>query len=41
MLNLKELDKRNTYNPNLQDIKEAAERTFGEANVFFEMIEKY
>ena len=37
----KELDAKNTYNPNLKNIKESAERTLGEADVFFEMIETY
>lgn len=41
MFGPRELDIRNNYNPNLKDIKESAERTYGEANVFFEMLENY
>jgi len=41
MFGTKELDERNTYNPNLQDIYESALRTYGEANAFFEMVELY
>ena len=41
MFGPKELDVRNVYNPNLQDIQESAERTYGEANAFFEMVELY
>ena len=38
MFGLKELDLRNTYNPNLQEIQESAERTYGEANSFYRKI---
>lgn len=31
-----ELDKKNTYKPNLKDIRESALRTYGEAEVFYE-----
>lgn len=41
MFGPKELDKANTYNPNLQNISESAERTYGEANSFFEKEEIY
>ena len=30
-----ELDSKNSYSPNLQDIQESCERTYGEANSFF------
>lgn len=41
MFGPKELDLRNTYNPNLQEIKESAERTYGEANSFYRKEELY
>ncbi|MBQ8891626.1 MAG: hypothetical protein IJ068_02045 [Bacilli bacterium] len=41
MFGPKELDIRNTYNPNLQDIEESARRTYGEANSFFRKEELY
>lgn len=41
MFGPKELDLRNTYNPNLNDIQESAERTYGEANSFFRKEELY
>ena len=41
MFGPKELDIRNTYNPNLNDIEESARRTFGEANAFFRKEELY
>ena len=41
MLGTKELDLRNIYNPNLDDIQESAERTYGEANSFFRKEELY
>ncbi len=41
MFGPKELDIRNTYNPNLQEIQESAERTYGEANSFFRKEELY
>lgn len=41
MLSPNELDMKNVYNPDLDNIKEAAERTYGEANAFFEIIESY
>lgn len=41
MLTPKELDIKNIYNPDLNSIKESAERTYGEANAFFEIIELY
>lgn len=41
MLGPKELDLRNVYNPNLQDIQESAERTYGEANSFYRKEELY
>jgi len=37
----KELDLRNIYNPNLQNIQESAERTYGEANSFYRKEELY
>ena len=36
-----ELDSKNTYSPNLQDITESANRTYGEANSFFRKEELY
>ena len=36
-----ELDRCNTYVPDLNDIKESAERTYGEANSFFRKEELY
>lgn len=41
MFGPKELDLRNTYNPNLSNIQESAERTYGEANSFFRKEELY
>lgn len=41
MFGAKELDIRNKYNPNLSDIGESAERTYGEANSFFKKEELY
>ena len=41
MFGPKELDLRNIYNPNLQDIQESAERTYGEANSFYRKEELY
>ena len=41
MFGPKELDLRNTYNPNLNNIQESAERTYGEANSFFRKEELY
>lgn len=41
MFGPKKLDERNIYNPNLNDIKEAALRTYGEANSFFRKEELY
>lgn len=41
MFGVENLDSRNKYNPNLQNIRESAERTYGEANVFFLMVENY
>ena len=41
MFGPKELDLRNTYNPNLQEIQESAERTYGEANSFYRKEELY
>ena len=41
MLGAKELDTKNTYVPDLTDIKESAERTYGEANAFFRKEELY
>ena len=41
MFGPKELDAKNTYIPNLQDIKESAERTYGEANAFFRKEDLY
>ena len=41
MFGPKELDSRNTYNPNLQEIQESAERTYGEANSFYRKEELY
>lgn len=39
MFGPKELDTRNTYNPNLDDIQESARRTYGSANSLFEINE--
>lgn len=36
-----EIDSKNSYVPNLNDIKESALRTYGEANVFFNMVDMY
>lgn len=36
-----EIDSKNTYVPNLNDINESALRTYGEANVFFNMVDLY
>lgn len=41
MFGPRELDLRNVYNPNLRDIKESAERTYGEANSFYRKDELY
>ena len=41
MFGIRELDKKNIYNPNLKDINESAERTYEEANIFFDMVEGY
>lgn len=41
MFGPKELDIKNIYNPNLADIQESAERTYGEANCFFRKEELY
>lgn len=41
MFGPKELDLKNTYNPNLQNIQESAERTYGEANSFYRKEELY
>ena len=41
MFGPKELDLRNVYNPNLQNIQESAERTYGEANSFYRKEELY
>lgn len=41
MFGPKELDLRNTYNPNLQEIQESSERTYGEANSFYRKEELY
>ena len=41
MFGPKELDLRNTYNPNLKEIQESAERTYGEANSFYRKEELY
>ena len=41
MFGPKELDLRNIYNPNLQNIQESAERTYGEANSFYRKEELY
>lgn len=41
MFGTKELDLRNVYNPDLQDIQESAERTYGEANSFYRKEEVY
>lgn len=41
MFGPKELDQRNVYNPNLQDIAESSERTYGEANSFYRKEELY
>lgn len=35
MFGPKELDLRNTYNPDLSDIQESLERTYEEANCFY------
>ena len=37
----RELDIKNTYNPNLQDIRESSLRTYGEANSFYRKEELY
>lgn len=41
MFGPKELDAQNNYKPNLNDINESAERTYGEANSFFKKEELY
>lgn len=41
MFGPQELDSKNTYNPDLQNIEESAERTYGEANSFFRKEELY
>lgn len=41
MFGPKELDLRNVYNPNLQNISESAKRTYGEANSFYRKEELY
>lgn len=41
MFGPKELDSRNTSNPNLQEIQESAERTYGESNSFYRKEELY
>ena len=41
MLNLREIDIKNTYNPNLDDKRESYKRTFGEANEFYDAIVLY
>lgn len=41
MFGPRELDTKNVYTPNLQDIQESAERTYGEANSFFRKEELY
>lgn len=41
MFGPKELDAKNIYKPNLDDIDESAERTYGEANSFFKKEELY
>ena len=41
MFGPKELDLRNIYNPDLKNIQESAERTYGEANSFYRKEELY
>ena len=41
MFGPKVLDLKNTYTPNLNDIQESADRTYGEANSFFRKEELY
>ena len=41
MFGPRELNLRNVYNPNLQNIQESAERTYGEANSFYRKEELY
>ena len=41
MFGPRELDIKNTYNPNLQDIRESSLRTYGEANSFYRKEELY
>lgn len=41
MFGPKELDLKNIYNPDLQNIQESAERTYGEANSFYRKEELY
>lgn len=41
MLNLREIDIKNTYNPNLDDKRESYKRTYGEANEFYDEIVLY
>ena len=36
-----ELDEKDTYIPDLQDVYESAKRTYGEANAFFRKEELY
>lgn len=41
MFDLREIDAKNTYEPNLDDKKESYERTYGEANEFYDAIVLY
>ena len=41
VLNLREIDIKNTYNPNLDDKRESYKRTYGEANEFYDEIVLY
>lgn len=41
MFDLREIDMKNTYEPNLDDKKESYERTYGEANEFYDAIVLY
>lgn len=41
MFNLREIDKMNTYKPNLDDKEESYKRTYGEANQFYKEILLY
>lgn len=41
LFNLREIDKMNTYKPNLDDKEESYKRTYGEANQFYKEILLY